>query len=245
MKRTTSWFDIVLAAVLAAALLGLAVFATDLFVLPFFQGKFSGKITMPDLRGLDSAAARQTLSESHLELGGDTCVYSATVTKGRVVQQAPLPGQELKTLRRVHLIFSLGAEQIKIPDLRELSPSQASDTLQRLGFRLGETREVYDASMTPGAIISSSPRAGKMRARGSAVDITISQTRIGDQTYVPDFTNVSLAQARALITRYALRLRQVTTRPEPDLVPGTVVGQSIKAGSKVDRETLIDFTVSE
>jgi serine/threonine-protein kinase len=245
MKKTTNWFDIALSFVIASVFLVLGVFATDLFILPFFQGKFYGKVAMPDLRGLDSATALQKLAGAGLAMSGVDHVYSATESRGRVLQQNPFPGQELKRQRRVHLTLSLGQELITVPVLRELSPSQASDTLQRLGLRLGETREVFGAFLTPGTIISSTPRAGKKAPRNSAVDIAISQTSVTGQTYVPDFQNVSFDQAKALLVKYALKLRQVIPKREPDLVPGTVVDQSIKAGSRVDRETLIDFTVSE
>ena len=200
---------------------------------------------MPDLRGIDSASALKVLSDARLEVSGVDHQFSAVEPRSYVVIQTPAPGEEVKHRRRVHLTLSLGQELIRIPDLRELSPSQAGDTLQRLGLRLGDTHEVFGAGMTPGTIIGTTPRAGKKAPRGSMVDITISQNSMTGQTYVPDFQNMSLESARRLLAKYSLRLRQVFPKGTPDLVPGTVLSQSVKAGSRVDKETFIDLTVSE
>ena len=233
---------------LAAMVLGmlLSVFFTiDLFVFPLVQGKFSRKIIMPDLRDLDSAAAVKLLGENGITVGEVGSAYHEDVPFGYVISQMPFPGQIIKRQRRVRFTLSLGQELVMVPELKELSPSQASDTLQRLGLRLGKTRESYGERMTPGAIIASSPPAGSSMPKGGVVDITISQSSLTGKTYIPDFTDMSFQAAKHLRAKLHLRIREATTRKDPELLPGTVMEQSIKAGTRVDRGTHIDFVVSE
>jgi serine/threonine-protein kinase len=171
--------------------------------------------------------------------------FHEDVPAGYVISQLPFPGQVIKRQRRVRFTLSLGEELVTVPELKELSPSQASDTLQRLGLRLGKTLESYSARMTPGAIIASSPPAGSSMPKGGLVDITISQSSLTGKTYMPDFKDMSFQAAQTLLAKLHLRMGEATYRKHPELVPGTVMEQSHKAGTRVDRGTHIDFVVSE
>jgi len=225
--------------------LGILGFAADLLIIPFLEGKFFNKIAIPELRDLDSAAACSQLTGKGLAVGDIHRGFSMSARSGAVMYQTPFAGQIVKKGRRVSFVLSAGQEMATVPNLRELSPSQASDTLQRLGLRLGETKEVYSQRWTPGSIIHSNPAAGDSVPRGSVVDITISQNSITGKTYVPDFVNLSLEQTREMARKYELALRRTSYRTESELVPGTVLEQSIKAGSKVDKGTFIDLVVSQ
>jgi eukaryotic-like serine/threonine-protein kinase len=240
-----AWPNLLALFSLTAVFLIVALFIADLFVLPFVQGKFSPKVKMPDLRQLDSSSAAAVLGKNGFTLGETARAYNDSVPFGRVICQVPAAGEEVKKKRRVRFTLSLGREMVAMPNLRDLSPSEASDTLQRIGLHLGETREIQSDRLTPGAIISTSPAPGKRVPRGSVVNITISQNNQMGQTYVPDFQNVALEQAKTMLLKSSLRLRQISTRTMPDMLPRTILEQSLKAGSRVDRETFIDFVVSE
>ncbi len=222
MKITTVLIRLPAILFLTAVLLLAALFTADLFVFPFMQGKFSVKVPMPDLRLMDSLSAVKAISKAGLKLGEITRQLNDSVPKGRVVSQIPLPGEEVKEKRRIQIILSLGREMVVVPDLKTLSPSEASDTLQRLGLHLGETREINDDRLTPGSIISTSPVAGRKLLKGGVVNIIISQNNMMNETYVPDCQNVSLEQAKAMLGKAFLRLRQVSYKRTPDVLPRTV-----------------------
>ena len=231
----------------AALLLALFIAVGDLFVIPLAQGKFSEKVLMPEIRDLDSASARALLKQTGLEVSEVKFAYHESVPFSHVIHQQPAPGTRLKPNRRVKFTLSLGEELIIIPDLKELSPSQASDTLQKLGLRLGEIREIYvgNERTTPGTIISSNPPLGGSLPRGGMVSITISQSSLMGRTFVPDLVHVSLEQARKMLAKQHLKLRQVTAARDPEMLPGTVLKQSVEAGAEVDQGIFIDVVVSE
>jgi len=231
----------------AALLLAFFVVAGDLFVVPLAQGKFSKKVLMPEIRDLDSASARALLKQSGLEVSEVKVAYHESVPLGHVIHQQPGPGTRLKPNRRVKFTLSLGEELIFIPDLKELSPSQASDTLQKLGLRLGEIREIYVGGerTTPGTIISSNPPLGGSLPRGGMVSITISQTSLTGRAFVPDLIHMPLDEARKMLAKQHLKLRQVTVKRDPEMLPGTILKQSVEAGAEVDQGTSIDVVVSE
>lgn len=245
MKKTTSWAELAALLFLAALFGLLLVLSADLFVLPFIQGKLSPKVQMPSIVGLDSAAAAALLLKEGFKTGEIERANNDSVAAGRVVRQVPLPGEEVKKKRHIRYTLSLGREMVTVPDLTELSPAQAGDTLQRLGLRLGEVNEEYRGDRTPGAIIASRPGAGRRVPRGGTIHLTISQNRLTGETYIPDFLNLSLDEARQNIVKAGLRLRQVDVRRAPEVLPRTVLEQSIKAGTRVEKETFIDLVVAE
>jgi serine/threonine-protein kinase len=245
MKNRNALHSVLLIILITALFLLLVFFTTDLFIFPIFQGKFSRKVVMPDIRDLDSLTAVNFLSQEGLSLGPISHAYHESVPEGHIIYQIPFPGHVIKKKRRVRFTLSLGEELIVVPDLMELSPSQASDTLQALGLHLGATREVYGERKTPGTIIKSDPPAGSSIPRGGTVDITITQSGLTGKTYVPDFVKVSLEKAKKKLKKYSLKLGQVSYRKAPDLLPGTVLEQSIRPGSSVNRGTYIDFVASE
>lgn len=245
MKKPIGWPDVIGTLFLTGLTCLTFLFIADLFVFPFLQGKFRLRTHMPDLIRMDSLSAAQTLAKSGFRLSEITRANNDSIPAGRVVSQVPAPGREVKKTRHVRLLFSLGREMITVPNLTDLSPSQAGDTLQRLGLRLGEISEVYSTAMTPGAIMGSTPRAGHRLARGGTVNISISQNNLSGETYVPDLQNTSLDNARETLSRASLRIRQVSTRAAPEILPRTVLEQSLKAGTRVEKETFIDLVVSE
>jgi len=245
MKNTINWANGFALLFLISVFCVLLIFAGDLFVLPFIQGKFTARVPMPSIVGLDSTAAVQLLISSGFKVGEVERMNNDSVKVGRVICQTPLPGEEVKKKRHIRFVLSLGHEMVRVPSLTDLSPSQAGDSLQRLGLRLGEISEVFQADLTPGAIIASSPSAGHRVPRGSMVNITISQNNLTGETYVPDFVNTSIDEARALLAKCGLRMQQLTSRKVANVLPRTILEQSVKAGTLVEKETFIDFVVAE
>ena len=107
----------VVPALIAWAGVLLAVFlVVDLFLMPWAAGRFRPVATVPVVRGLDSAAAVDTLRAHGLRMAVDTAGdYSRLVPKGHVLMQTPDSGAVVKQGRRVWVTLSLGREPIIRP----------------------------------------------------------------------------------------------------------------------------------
>ncbi|MCR5417820.1 MAG: Stk1 family PASTA domain-containing Ser/Thr kinase [Lachnospiraceae bacterium] len=66
------------------------------------------KVTVPDLRGMSEAAAKEKLTASGLAVGSVSTVNSDTVTAGCVVSQSSEPGAEVKKGSSVNIQLSVG-----------------------------------------------------------------------------------------------------------------------------------------
>ncbi len=107
---------IVPAILLWGAVLFSAFWVADLFVMPWMAGKFRPLATVPSVRGLEPAAAADTLRARGLRVAVDTAGdHSSVIPEGRVLSQIPDSGAVVKQGRRVWIQLSRGREPILRP----------------------------------------------------------------------------------------------------------------------------------
>ncbi|MBL8028481.1 MAG: PASTA domain-containing protein [Fibrobacteres bacterium] len=228
--------------VLFCAILFLIV---DLIVLPYKQGKFSKTVVMPELVGVDSAAAVSLVSSAGLQIGTIEYQYHDKFPKGHVSVQYPFAGHDIKLIRSVTLTLSQGKEYKDVPLLLGLTPLEAADTLQKLGLRLGDVTESYNPGDDQGIILSTNPHSGQRLARGSVVNVTISSNAVGNMAYVPSVINLTIEEGRRLFLLAGLHAGTVTPVADADMLPGTIMSQKIQPGAFIARGSSVDLTVSE
>ena len=117
---------VVKALLIWVVILFLLAFCVDKIVMPIFAGKLTSTEIVPNLEGMDQAAAEAALAKAGfkaewLEEGR----YSAQVPAGMVLVQMPKAGREAKVGRTVKLTPSLGLREVVIPDLRGTSQKHA------------------------------------------------------------------------------------------------------------------------
>ncbi|MGP6174254.1 Stk1 family PASTA domain-containing Ser/Thr kinase [Corynebacterium sp. A21] len=176
--------------------------------------------TVPDITGLTTEAAAQTLADSGLEL--DPTVRedtSDTIATGLVIEQNPPIGTELSKGSRVSITVSTGAEQIRIPSLSGMQWTQAEQTLTSLGFT--PQAEYLDSEEAEGTVLSVNGEGSEL-PRGSVITVQVSNGQLID---MPDITR--LDQTAALS---ALRAAGWEA-PESSLV----AGEPVSTGALVDR----------
>ncbi len=126
----------------------------NLLVMPYFAGKFIGKVKVPVLVNLQPEKARDLLRKDALIYMLDsTGDYSNDVGAGRILSQYPVEGTEVKKGRRIWVRISKGLKSVELPPLRGLSLRQAEITLQQLGLKLGRVREIRNTNVPSGAVI--------------------------------------------------------------------------------------------
>ncbi len=125
-----------------------------------------------------------------------------------------------------------------VPDVRGLSRAQAERELDRASLVVRVVREVHDAEVPHGFVVSQSPRPNETVREGRTVDVVVS---LGARTVaVPDVRGMSLRQARMALERAGLgpgRIARVTVPGDPGervvaFRPGA--GDTLVEGSRVD-----------
>jgi beta-lactam-binding protein with PASTA domain/predicted Ser/Thr protein kinase len=134
-------------------------------------------------------------------------------------------------------LFGGSGGNVRVPDLRGQTVSEAQTSLSTVGLRLGSTTaEASDEES--GTIIGQDPPSGEQLEQGQAVDVTVSAG--AEETVVPNLVGLANQDdaARAL-DEVGLTLGTVTPRDsaQPEnfvLDQNPVQGASVEAGSAVD-----------
>lgn len=226
-------------------LLGTALGALSFYAVMRVSLK-GGTVTMPDLRGLPQHAATQKLQSLGLELAVREERYSPNAAFGAVLEQSLEPGASLKRGRTIAVVVSIGNKVLAVPQLVG-SPSarQARLLLEQNGLAAG--RMAYLNSEEPReTVLAQSPESGAQASRGEGVSLLISAGPRPGARVMPDLRGRTLDDVRALVGRMGLVLRRVieAANPPADAAPGSVLGQSLPALTRVELGQELALTVT-
>ena len=129
-------------------------------------------VPVPDLVGSTPDAARRVLSQLGLELGEETALVQASVARGIVLAQSPVPGQRLHPGAAVHVGVSAGRAMAPVPDVVGLPESAATALLARLGFHASARTE--PDFVLPGEVIRTVPAAGERLLLPATIEVYVS-----------------------------------------------------------------------
>jgi eukaryotic-like serine/threonine-protein kinase len=161
------------------------------------------RFSVPDLAGLELAAAKGELSTNNLKYKDGGGKYSDTVPEGAVVATDPAKGTELKRGDTVTVVVSKGRAPISVPNLVGQNVNNARAQLQTLG--LAAVERYKDSDQPADTVIAQSPKAGTGAANDDEVTLDVSKGP--PLVTVPDLTNQACQQAQATLQGANLRAR--------------------------------------
>ena len=179
-----------------------------------------------------------------------TYVYSREPAR-QILEQSPPPGARRKVIpgqRRValHLTVSMGQPVHPVPDTVGLSRIAAEKALRDRGLS-ADIRESAPPSARrsdAGCVLRSVPPAGTRLEEGACVILYVSPDAPASSVRCPSLVGLDLASARDALSRAGLSAGQVLFLPSPDLLPGTVLSQSLAPSSLLPPGTPVALSVS-
>ena len=100
---------------------------------------------------------------------------STTAVADTVLAQDLTAGTTVPAGTVVKLTVAVGPSAVPVPDLRNMTLSDAANALAAVGLKLGTATEAYDPTVAAGAIISQDPAPSVQLSPGGAVNYTISK----------------------------------------------------------------------
>ncbi len=185
-----------------------------------------------------------TLEREGLSLQREGEEFCDSVAINKICWQRPESGKEVKKGRAVYYKISKGSEFAVVPVLAGKTLRQAQLNIGSIGLTTGHIRYVFDDSATTDHVIGTTPAAGSSVSRGTAIDFLVSQGVEPTEAMVPNLVGLSLDESEKLIAKIGLKIGSISYQPRRELVPETVISQSLTPGSKVEREREIDLVVS-
>jgi beta-lactam-binding protein with PASTA domain len=159
------------------------------------------RFEVPDLTGVELAAAKTELAQANLKYKEGAGQYSDTVPEGAVLSTNPAKGTELKRGDTVTVVTSKGRAPISVPDLVGKNINDARNQLQTLGLTAVERYK--DSNEPADTVIAQTPKPGTGAANDAEVTLDVSKGP--PQVTVPDLTNQQCQQAVAALQQQGLQ----------------------------------------
>jgi serine/threonine-protein kinase len=163
---------------------------------------------------------------------------------GTIVDQYPKPNTRVKSGRTVRLKIAQPEKSVAIPNLIGQSRRSAELELNQMGLLIDTVYTEYNPEYPNGTIAWQYPKAGDRRKKGMGIQITVSKGMPPNFFQVPNLIGLSINQAKDLIFKSRLKVGKISYHQDQDLVPYTVLDQSIKNGTVLDATATINLVVS-
>ena len=216
----------------------------EYIIMPMYTRHNTGQYLM-DVQGktLEEAIA-MIEAEDFRAILSDT-MYTNKVAEGIVVDQYPKPNMKVKTGRTVRLKISTSEKLVSIPNLIGQSLRSAELILQQASLLIDTVYFEYNPEFPKGTIAWQYPKANDTMKKGFGIQVTVSKGLPPDYFYqVPNVIGLSLNQAKEYLAKARLKVGKISYHEDQDLVPYTVLDQSISEGTVLDRAMNIDLVVS-
>lgn len=157
-------------------------------------------VVVPDVVGLNQAAAEAGITGAGLVVGNVTTQYSVPVPAGSIISQNPMPGASVIIGFAVDMVLSLGPEPGVVPEVVGMSQSVAQTTITAAGYSVGGITTQLSDTVPAGLVISQAPEAGTLSPLGTNVNLVVS---LGSQPQPPEIS-VSLPSGLTIEGSYEL-----------------------------------------
>jgi serine/threonine-protein kinase len=230
--------------VLYALLLLFLVLLFDKIIMPFYV-KLGREIEMPDVLEMSLQEAQTKLTADGFRVMVSDSLFDSKHPQGTVIEQNPYPYAMVKKGRRVYLTVSIGERPLTMPNLFGVSAREAELILESHDLKLNGKSYVFSDIYHESTVMGQSYPQGQPIKAGSRIDITISLGRMTQDRTVPNVQGKSLYEAREILKAIGLKIGQIEYKTRQDILPETVIGQSLKEGTSFESEASIDLTVSK
>ncbi len=198
---------------------------------------------IPKLVGMTVSQAGHVAAEHGLVLEPGDRFFSSDVPPGRIMSQAPAPGERVRRGWRVRVAESMGPQRVVIPDLTGGSERAAEINIRRRGLELGSIATATIPGAPPDQIVAQSPPANATNVSAPRISVLLAVPEERNSFVMPDLDGRSEDDAVSEIVGAGLHVDRINSQSlppadtnTPDTVPsGTrmVVGTTPAAGQRV------------
>ncbi|MBR3317715.1 MAG: PASTA domain-containing protein [Atopobiaceae bacterium] len=204
------------------------------------------KVAVPDVVGLERQSAEKVIANAKLDMGKEKEEYSETVHAGCVISQDPASGTFAEVDSKVNIVISKGrksAPETTMPDLTGKTREDAEKAITDARLIAVQGADVVSNKVKPGLVCEQSVAAGTTLKQDTYVSYSIAIAPPNDSTSVPNVAGEPVKDAREQLHKAYLGVD--TSKAYSDTVAkDCVIKQSIDAGTKVAKGTVVSLTVS-
>ena len=215
----------------------------EIIIMPFYVRLGKSK-ELVDVTSMDVKSALIMIRTSGFKGVVTDTIYTSEVEPNIVLDQHPEPGAIVKKRRTVRLKISQAEKLVVVPNIIGQSERSAQLLLSQVGLKVGTISKAYNSIHPEGVIINQIPDSTETIPRGYSVRVVMSKGRSPNDIQVPSLFGLSKEAAEIELRKSGLRIGKVHYKQNEDLIPYTILDQSIQAGTILDNPQNIDITVS-
>ena len=129
---------------------------------------------VPNVTGKPYEEAVTILQDAGFSIGKTTKDNSETIAEGYVISQDPSGNSKAAKSKKINLVVSLGPGNVEVPDLTNMTATEAQAALEKAGLKAKAGEAKYSSDVKVNHIISQSPEAGATAEKGSEVTYVLS-----------------------------------------------------------------------
>ncbi|NRQ38009.1 Stk1 family PASTA domain-containing Ser/Thr kinase [Nonomuraea sp. NN258] len=221
-----NWFLVTLSAVMVVAI-GLTGWY-------FSQPEY---VTMPKLVGTNFESAERRIKGMGLVVKRAPGVHSEKIGEGLVHSTDPEAPVELEKGATVTLVPSLGPKRVVIPNVEGLSEAEARTAIANAGLEVGSVKRLPNLQIERGKVIRTSPPVGEKVKEAAEVDVFLSAGLL-----MPNVVSMPKDDAARYLAEQGFQV--AVQEVDDDAEPCTVIAQTPKAKSEVDKGAQATITVA-
>ena len=216
------------------AVAGLMIFGTVMIFRQVFNTR-----TVPDLVGMELSEAQVELTRNNLKYSV-SYVTNDTYSKGIVYMQNPAADSPAHVDDCVILMVSDGPSAFSMPNVINMSATEATALLESRGMRVTRDREA-SSDVAVDYVMRQSPAADEMVTVDTPVTLTIS----GGVTVIPNLVGQTLQEAEISLLNQNLTLHPALKYVDTGIaeLQGTVAAQMPDADTRVAQNTAVTLTI--
>ena len=215
----------------------------ELIIMPFYVRHGKSK-ELIDVTSMDIRSAMIMIRTSGFKGVVTDTIYTSAIEPNIVLDQYPEPGAIVKKGRTVRLKISQSEKLVIVPNIVGQSQRSAELLLNKVGLKIGAISKEYSVILPNGVIVNQMPDSTATLPKGYSVRVVISKGRSPNDIQVPSLFGLSKEAAELELRKTGLRIGRVHYKQNENLIPYTVLDQSIQAGTILENSQSIDITVS-
>jgi serine/threonine-protein kinase len=202
----------------------------------------AASVTIPDLTGVESEQAFETLQELDLKVRSRFETNDETAS-GLVIETEPPAGSTVGVETFVTVVVSAGQEQFGVPNVVGEHVDVARARITEQGFTVGNVVYQPTENTDEQIVINQSPVGGTAVDSGTEVDLFVSSGPAAIP--VPDVSGLTADGAILELSRAGFTNIETVEEFSPDVLPGFVIETNPAAGQVVPKEATIIVSVSQ
>ncbi|MCT9144381.1 Stk1 family PASTA domain-containing Ser/Thr kinase [Streptomyces violarus] len=164
-------------------------------------------------------------------------------SKGKVCDQDPKAGVDVKKGDTINLVVSTGAPKVAVPSVVGDIIDDARATLEGDKYQFKVETKPEESPEDPGTVLEQNPRLGEEVEKGSTITLTIAKAE--EKSTVPDVLGQSCDQAKAQMTANNLVGNCTEVDTQDDNQVGKVIQTTPQSGSSVDRNSSVNIQIGK